>query len=128
MARYQELMQEKNFSGADADFLQYLRQHAGGEEWLIILQAVHEDEPVAGICVFRHGSAATYLLGWNGGKGCKLKANQYLLWQAIMHLNQSGLRWLDLGGINEEQTLGITAFKLGLNGVRYELVGEYWKW
>lgn len=128
MARYQELMQEKNFSGPDADFLQYLRQHAGGEESLLILQAVHEDEPVAGICIFRHGSAATYLLGWNGDKGRKLKANQYLLWQAITHLNQSGLRWFDLGGINEEQTPGITAFKLGLNGDRYELVGEYWKW
>jgi hypothetical protein len=33
-----------------------------------------------------------------------------------------------LGGIDEELTPGISAFKLGLGGEQYELVGEYWKW
>ena len=39
-----------------------------------------------------------------------------------------GHKSLHLGGISQEHTPGITAFKLGLNGERYELVGEYWKW
>ena len=128
MARYQELMKEKDFCGPSIDLLLALREHLVEDAQLLILQAVHEGEPVAGICLARHGTAATYLLGWNGNKGRHLKANQYLLWQAVMHLKQSGLSWFDLGGISEEHTPGITAFKLGLNGERYELVGEYWKW
>ena len=128
IARYQEMMQTNGFSGPPVNLLLNLRRHTSREERLLILRAVHEGEPVAGICLACHGAAATYLLGWNGHKGRNLRAHQYLLWQAFIHLKQSGLRWLDLGGISEEHTPGITAFKLGVNGERYESLGEYWKW
>jgi hypothetical protein len=128
LARYQELMLESNFTGPPISFLLALRKHFDNGSPLLILRAVTEGEAVAGICLIPHGATATYLLGWNGQKGRNLKANQYLLWQAIVHLKQRGVRWLDLGGISEEHTPGVTAFKLGLNGERYELVGEYWKW
>lgn len=128
MARYQDTMRAKDFSGPPLSLLLNLRRHAGDGEQLLILRALHEGEPVAGICLALHGAAATYLLGWNGPKGRSLKANQYLLWQAIVHLKQSGLRWFDLGGISEEHAPGVAAFKLGLNGERCENVGEYWKW
>lgn len=128
IARYQELMQANDFSGPPIDFLQCLRRHAGAEGQLPILCAVHDGELVAGVCLAFHGNSATYLLGWNGPKGRNLKANQYLLWQAIVYLKQAGMRWFDLGGISEEYTPGISSFKLGVNGEHYELVGEYWKW
>jgi hypothetical protein len=128
MARYQDTMRTRHFSGPPISLLLGLRRHARDGEQLLILRALHEGEPVAGICLALHGAAATYLLGWNGPKGRQLKANQYLLWQAILQLKQSGLRWLDLGGFSEERTPGIAAFKLGLNGERCEHVGEYWKW
>lgn len=128
MARYQEMKQAKDFSGPPIELLLNLRRSCSGDDQLLILRAVHEGEMVAGICLARHGAAATYLLGWNGSKGRNLKANQYLLWQAIVHLKHSGTRWFDLGGISEDRTPGITSFKLGLNGERYTLVGEYWKW
>jgi lipid II:glycine glycyltransferase (peptidoglycan interpeptide bridge formation enzyme) len=73
-------------------------------------------------------SGSDLLAGWNGPEGRTLKANQYLLWQAIAHLKQRGLRWFDLGGFNEERNPGIAAFRLGLHGERYESVGEFWKW
>jgi hypothetical protein len=128
MSRYEGLMQEKDFSGPPIDFLWAMRTRLGDEDQLLVLRAMHEGEAVAGICLARHGAAATYLIGWNGTQGRNLKANQYLLWQAIVYLKQSGLRWFDLGGISEENNPGITAFKLGLNGERYGLAGEYWKW
>ena len=128
IARYRELMQERDFNGPPIDLLMRLHQRGENECLLPILCAVHEGETVAAICLAIHGAAATYLLGWNGAKGRKLRANQFLLWRAIVYLKQSGLSWFDLGGINEERTPGISAFKLGLNGQRYELIGEYWKW
>ncbi|MDP1773811.1 MAG: GNAT family N-acetyltransferase [Methylobacter sp.] len=128
MSRYEELMQEKDFSGPPIGFLRAMRTHLGDEERLLVLRAMYEGEAVAGICLARHGAAVTYLVGWNGTLGRNLKANQFLFWQAIKYLKQSGLRWFDLGGISEENNPGITAFKLGFNGERYELAGEYWKW
>jgi len=97
------------------------------EQPMQIFKAFSEEEPLAGICIGSHGSAATYLLGWNGEQGRNLKANQFLLWNAIMLLKEQGIRWLDLGGIDEEGTPGISEFKLGVNGARYVLVGEGWK-
>jgi hypothetical protein len=128
IGRYRENMLDKSFQGPDIEFLRSLQRHLDVESQPIILRALIDGEAVAGICLIPHGIAATYLLAWNSSDGRKLKANQYLLWQAIMHLKQSGLRWFDLGGVNQEQTPGITAFKLGLNGERYESVGEFWKW
>lgn len=128
MEKYQRLMQEKEFYGAPVSFLKSLQRHSSNEQPLIILRVVHEGEFIAGICLACHGATATYLVGWNGNQGRKLKANQYLLWNAIAYLKQRGFRWFDLGGINEERTPSITTFKLGLCGERYELMGEYWKW
>ncbi|MDI1270367.1 MAG: GNAT family N-acetyltransferase [Polaromonas sp.] len=127
MERYRELMLEKGFTGAPVALLLALRAHLPAESQLLILRAMHGEEAVGGICLVRHGAAATYLLGWNGPAGRRLKANQYLLWNATVSLKQLGLEWFDLGGINEDDTPGIAAFKLGLKGKPYESVGEYWK-
>jgi hypothetical protein len=126
--KYKELMREKGFNGAPVSSLLALRARLPADSPLLILRAVHEEEVIAGICLVRHGAAATYLLGWNGPAGRRLRANQFLLWNAIALLKQSGLEWFDLGGISEDDTPGIASFKLGLKGERYETVGEYWKW
>jgi hypothetical protein len=128
MEKYRENMQHKNFQGPAIGLLRSMRYHLESESKPIVMRALVGDEAVAGICLVTHGAAATYLLGWNGEGGRTLKANQYLLWQAIVHLKERGLRWLDLGGLDEERLGGITAFKLGINGERYETVGEFWKW
>tara|TARA_B100001123_G_scaffold412189_1_gene509187 strand:- start:2011 stop:4179 length:2169 start_codon:yes stop_codon:yes gene_type:complete len=97
------------------------------EQPMQIFKAFLDDELLAGICIVSHGTAATYLLGWNGKQGRSLKANQFLLWNAMMILKEQGIRWFDLGGIDEENTPGISGFKLGVNGIRYSLVGDGWK-
>lgn len=128
MDRYQDLLLEKDFTGVPIGVVVALRRHLNDQSRLMILRAMAEGEPVAGICLVCHGASATYLIGWNGHEGRALKANQYLLWQAILTLKERGIRWFDLGGISRDRNPGITAFKLGLNGERYELVGEHWKW
>ena len=90
-----------------------------------VFKAYSGNNLVAGICTVPHGNAETYLLGWNGELGRQLKANQFLLWHAMMRLKEQGVDWLDLGGISEMDVPGVTEFKLGINGGRYGLVGEY---
>lgn len=128
LIRYRESMREKGFAGPPPYLLQSLFTHLRPDEQLLILRASHDGHPVAGVCLAPHALAATYLLGWNGFKGRALRANQFLLWQAILHLKRAGLRWFDLGGIDEEDTPAIAGFKVGMAGERYELVGEFWKW
>lgn len=128
MDRYKSLVAEKDFTGIPVELLMALRTHTPPESQLLVLRAMHDGQPVAGVCLARHGLAATYLLGWSGATGRHLKATQYLLWQAVVCLKQDGYEWFDLGGIDEDHTPGIAAFKLGMNGQRYESAGEYWKW
>jgi dTDP-4-amino-4,6-dideoxygalactose transaminase len=127
MNNYQSLMKTMDFAGPSIALLQELRKQSIHAQPLLVFKAIHENEAIGGICVAQHGAAATYLVGWNGVKGRNLKANHYLLWQAMMHLRQSRINWLDLGGIDEERTAGVAQFKLGLNGERYENIGEYIK-
>ncbi len=87
-----------------------------------------ESEPVAGITVVRHGTSATYLLGWNGPMGRKANANNLLLWSAVRLLKSEGCRWFDLGGLDPWNMPGITEFKRGTRGREYRLVGEYLGW
>ena len=92
---------------------------------LKIFKAYSGNDLVAGICTAPHGNAQTYLLGWNSEAGRKLKAHQFLFWNAMLRLKEQGFDWFDLGGISEQSVPGITEFKLGLNGERYGLAGEY---
>ena len=129
MKQYKTLMLQKNFKGMSVEFLSHFRKSRAGEDSQFkVFQASKDGEPIAGICVICHGNAATYLIGWNGIKGRTMKANQFLLWNAITKLKKSGIKHFDMGGINEDDVPGITAFKLGVNGYNYELVGEYIKW
>ena len=124
--RHDELMREKNFQGPSTRLINLLvkRNHieSGG---YFVLQAVLDEEILAGISIVRHGNSATYLLGWNGDKGRRLNANNFLLWNAAIYLKQQDVLNFDLGGIDEIRNPGIASFKRGMNGCGYTLIGEY---
>ena len=126
--RYSELIAEKGFTGIPFPILRALWKISADHTQFIIMRAVHSGESVGCICVLKYGATATYLIGWNGNQGRQLKAHQFLLWNAIVALKQRGCLWFDLGGIDVYNTPGISEFKLGMNGVRYELIGEYLKY
>ncbi|EQA36736.1 acetyltransferase (GNAT) domain protein [Leptospira inadai serovar Lyme str. 10] len=123
--RYFELMSTKNFSGIPISLLKKMRETLPECEMPLVLIAKYDSNRVACICLSLSNRTAMYLIGWNGEIGRKLKANQFLLWNAMIELKNRGFSWLDLGGIDEENTPGIAEFKLGINGQRYELAGEF---
>lgn len=91
---------------------------------LIIFVACEEDNIMSGIVIVPHGVSATYLLGWSNESGRKIRANYILLWKAILYLKQQGFLWFDLGGVDNLSVPSITAFKQGLGGESYTLVGS----
>lgn len=123
--RYAGLLSEKGFSATPPDLVRALAARSFRPGDVLVLRALSGDEAVAGILLARHGAAATYLIGWNGDAGRKLKANNRLLWEAVAELRRRGLAWLDLGGIDSRLTPGIAAFKRGMNGEEYGLAGEF---
>jgi hypothetical protein len=129
LARYGELAIARGFAGPKIPFLRELRRalRKNGESFWV-LRAMAGNDAVAGIGMVTHGTSATYLIGWNGPIGRKFGANNFLLWQSVLLAKQKGREWLDLGGIDEWRTPGITDFKRGLHGEEYRLVGEYVKW
>lgn len=128
MTQYRALMADKGFGGAPPALIARLRDNAFTPRDLTVLRALTpEGEAVSGILLARHGSAATYLVGWNGDAGRRLKAGNLLLWTAMLHLRDQGCRALDLGGIDEVLTPGIAAFKRGMKGEEYRLAGEFLK-
>ncbi len=124
---YEQLMRDREFVGPPPKLLREWRAGVTDDEPMVVLRAVEGGETVAGVCLALHGSSATYLLGWNGDRGRRSRASHYLLWHSIEYLKQAGLRWFDLGGIDEVANPGIAQFKLGMGGEFYDSVGEYWK-
>ncbi|GIM18553.1 hypothetical protein KHM19_10320 [Leptospira borgpetersenii] len=125
--KYDELTLSKNFSGISKHMLLQIKKDQSGKGTFLILRAIYRNEFVAGVCIAAHGSSATYLIGWNGELGRKLRANHFLLWNSVIQLKQMGYLNFDLGGIDQEKTPGIAEFKLGMNANNYELSGEFWK-
>ncbi len=114
----------RNYKGPSVPLLVKLWKSHKDKNQLLLLRAIKDNEPVAGVLIFTHGSAATYQVGWANVEGRKSSATHYLLWQAIRLLKEKNIRWFDLGGITDDNP-GLEEFKSGLGGEKYELIGSY---
>lgn len=119
--RHLQNMAEKGFSGHDAEFLRSLRKNSGSD--YVLLQALHEGRPVAGLVMLKFGNVADSIVAWFGEEGRKVKAGNAITWGAIQEMQRRGCRLYDVGGINSDK--GFSSFKSGMNGAEYFLLGEY---
>ncbi|MFT5181885.1 MAG: hypothetical protein ACI8S3_001770 [Alphaproteobacteria bacterium] len=117
-------MEAHGYRGPSPTLLRALRHHTPADQQPLLLIAQHESAPVAGILLTRHGKSATYLIGWSGDTGRRLRAHNLLLWRAVERLKSANVQWLDLGGINTEAP-GVASFKAGMGGEAITLVGGY---
>ncbi len=114
----------KNFQAASPKFIRMLAKYFIPRGDMLLGRAFAGDEPVAGVLFFRHGSSATYQVGWSGETGRKVNAHQLLLWQGMIRLKDEGVLDLDLGGINDIAE-GVRIFKEGMGGETVTLSGLY---
>lgn len=75
----------------------------------------------AAMCFVRHGSWATYHLGWADTRARTVGAHSLMLWQAALALRAEGVRVLDLGDVNTVQSPGLARFKLGTGAALHRL-------
>ncbi len=115
---------ERDYRGPSGTWIRHLRTFLPEPDFLA-LDAECDGAAVAGTICVRHGTAATYLIGWNGADGRRRQAHNLLLWQSMLRLREAGCTWFDLGGINDQGAAGIARFKSGMGGTPVTLVGGY---
>lgn len=121
LGHYETHKRKARYSGPSAAWVKDLVS-AGAVP--LTLRALSVDRPVAGVLFLRHGASATYYVGWAGEEGRHRNAHNLLLWRGLTALKESGVRWLDLGGVNAAAP-GPARFKLGLGGAFFTLSGTY---
>jgi hypothetical protein len=73
----------------------------------------HGGQIAAAMAFVVEGGSASYHLAWAGPEARQKAVHNVMLWQAAMALRGEGVRWLDLGSVNDEDARGLAAFKLG---------------
>ena len=122
---YEALRKKRRFGGPSATLLRAAYQCASDRSNFIVLQASLKHELAAAILLVRHGTSATYVIGWNNDVGRRTNANTLLLWQGMLILKNENVSSFDLGGIDTHSLPGIARFKLGMGGEIASLAGTY---
>jgi len=114
----------RGYGGASPQFLDALAQFATHRNPMIIGKALLNGDIIALMMFLKHGSCATYQVGWSSEAGRKHCAHHLLLYQARTMLQDYGVKQLDLGGINDDNE-GLKKFKQGTGASLSHLIGFY---
>lgn len=118
--------QSRGFHALPTDFVQaFIASHAERSQAFAVATAVQGRQTLGAMLFLRHGSGATYHIGWADEEGRRLNVHNRLLWQAMLTLRAQDVQWLDLGGVNTRALPGISRFKLGTGGALLTLAGTY---
>lgn len=90
-----------------------------------IFTAMQDKAPVAAMLFARHGTRATYHIGWSGAAGRAVSAHHAALMAAAEALAQAGVTEIELGPLDTVNSPGLARFKLG-SGARVQRLGGSW--
>jgi hypothetical protein len=106
-------------------FLARLQERFPPERRMVAHLAHVGGAPAGGALIARYDDTAEYLAGFATEAGHGHNVGQLLLWRALIAAKDAGVRWFDVGGMDEARTPeGIYHFKAGLGGAPYRLAGE----
>lgn len=81
--------------------------------------------PIGAMLFLRHGTRATYQIGWCGRVGRESSASNLLMWRAMVELQAMGCDGIDLGHADAHQSPGLARFKLGTGACQRSLGGSW---
>lgn len=123
---YENEQQDKKFKGVRSSMLTAMNNHPDNPLRFFYIEG-EEKELLAFDIIYRHGTTATYYIGWNSTDGRKQYLNNLLLYQSAIRLKQEGARVFDLGGIDYINTESIAKFKDGMSPFHFRQMGEFIK-
>ena len=92
---------------------------------VMIVTAAKQSVPIAAMIFLRHGSVATYHVGWSSAEGRSCNAHNLCLAHAADRLEEDGITTIDLGGIDTDTAPGLARFKIGV-GAQVKQLGGTW--
>jgi len=121
---YAEMRERKTFGiELDPDFYARLRPKLPEAERLRSYVARSNGELAGALVISMLGDTAFYLLGATNELGRKTRASYLLHWRVICEARERGLRWYDLGGIDEAENPGGYRFKSTMGGIEVRAAG-----
>lgn len=124
VGEYDRVRQAKGFAGPSAAFVEQLVRLKTPRQTLAVV-ALSGRDPVAGAVFLRHGPDASYYAAATTPNGRALNAANLVLWRGLTTLKDQGVRRVDLGTVDTDQSPGLARFKLGAGGVPLTLAGTY---
>lgn len=123
----QQEMQQSKLRGYRAlpPAFTYVWRQANGPKATRLFTARHKGNIVAAMLFLRHGTGASYHIGWSNAAGRALNAHNLLLWDASCWLADRGAKWIDLGPLDTETSPGLARFKLGSGAAALQLGATY---
>lgn len=125
LSRHDQHRKRRKFRAPAGAFVAAIADSGRDKRATQVFTAYVGSEPIAAILTIRHGNSATYYVGWTGVEGREKQAHNLLLWSAIAKLKETGVEWLDLGGVDGLHMPGVSRFKLGVGGELVTLAGTY---
>jgi len=89
-----------------------------------IFWALQDGKPAAAHIIVFFANTATYLFGASFAERLSSKAETLLHWSAMREAKRHGMRYYDLGGIDERIWPSLTAFKRQFGGEEFHYVGD----
>lgn len=93
-----------------------------------VLIARKDGADIGAMTIGRTGTNAVYLFGATSDAGRRLNAGHYLMWHAMLHCQEHGIRCFDLGGIDQDANPSVTRFKLRTGGTDTTAAGPFEAW
>jgi lipid II:glycine glycyltransferase (peptidoglycan interpeptide bridge formation enzyme) len=129
---YDQMQRRKSFVDfSDITHLDEIQASLPADLELEFAVALHEDRPVAVQVTSLVGDTAVSLWAATNDEARRLRAGYRVSWWLVGYLKQRGLRFYDLGGLEEEGEAGVNTYKTSLAGKRgrdVRLVGKFDSW
>lgn len=125
LKRYALDKASKGYDGPDVRIMHALVKYATPTKDAMLGVAKLNGQAIAGVIILKHGSAATYQIGWSTQDGRDKCAHHMLLWEAALALQSQGITDFDLGGANDQSASAVKRFKQGMGGDAQILPGLY---
>ena len=93
-----------------------------------LLTAQTKAEPIAAMMFLRHGSTASYHIGWTGPEGRAASAHNLILAHAAERFAIQGVTRMNLGLLDTETAPGLARFKLGSGAQPVQTGGTWLGW
>ncbi len=123
---YKRLVEQKGFeTGVTSELIKSIQELLPDDRKMLVFSGRQNEKRLGSVLIASYGKTCIYLVGATNSEGKKMNANYYLLWNAMCEMKKRGYQQFDVWGAHPENTpRGILHFKRGLNGKRYQLMGE----